>query len=136
MNLLKKIFGIKEKQTVEVSETFSSENKELSGLEKFKSKSTDDRLRDIMILGDTEHPNAYDILEYAILNDSDSGVVMAALKRIHNFQENKKVIPFLTKLNENQKMNLYEPYFSMALSRTGIITMQEFENKINGTTNG
>lgn len=136
MNLLKKIFRTKEKRKAEDSKSNSPENTELSGLEKFKSKNADNRLRDIMILGDTGHPNAYDVLEYAIQNDSDSGVVMAALKRIHNFQENNKVIPFLTKLNDTQKMDVYEPYFSMALSRTGIITIEEFENKINGTTNG
>lgn len=131
--MLKKIFGINSKEIIVNKMDLNVENSELSGLEKFKSKNADDRMKDVMILGDTGNPKVFEILEYVILNDTDSGVVMAALKRIHNFKGNDKLIPFLSEL---RNMESYEPYFSMALSRTGIITLEEFENKMNGTKNG
>ena len=132
MNILKKIFGIKEKEAIVNNTDLNTERSELSGLERFKSKSADERMMDIMMLGDTGNPKVFEILEYAIRNDIDSGVVMAALKRIHLFKENKELIPFLTELKNTKNMDSYEPYYSMALSRTGIITLEEFENKING----
>ena len=132
MSLLKRIFGIKEKEAIVNKTDLNTESSKLSGLEKFKSKSLDERMMDIMMLGDTGNPKVFEILEYAIQNDADSSVVMAALKRIHLFKENEELIPFLTELKNTKNMDRYEPYYSMALSRTGIISLEEFENKING----
>ena len=132
MNILERIFGRKVKETSANKTNSNTDNSELSGLEKFKSKSLDERMMDIMMLGDTGNPKVFEILEYAIQNDNDSNVVMAALKRIHLFKENEELIPFLTELKNTKNMDRYEPYYSMALSRTGIISFEEFENKING----
>ena len=91
MNILKKIFGIKHKESVADKTDLNTEKPELIGLEQFKSKNADNRMIDIMRLGDTANPKAFEILEFAVLNDNDSGVVMAGLKRLPNFKEDARL---------------------------------------------
>lgn len=129
MNILKKIFGIKEKKLIVNKMGLNTENSELSELEKFKSKNADDRMRDIMILGETGNPNAFEIIEYAILNDIDSGVVMSGLKRLPNFKDDERLLPLLEKLKNKTNIKKYEPYFSITLLNLGLIDESEF-NKI------
>lgn len=129
MNILKKIFGIKEKETIVNKMDLNTKNSELSGLDKFNSKNADDRMGDIMILGDTGNPKAFEILEYAILNDKDSGVVMAGLKRLPNFKDDERLLPLLEKLKNKADIKKYEPYYSMTLLNLGLIDENEF-NKI------
>ncbi|MFT5892412.1 MAG: HEAT repeat protein, partial [Dokdonia sp.] len=125
MSILKRMFGIKKKESSIATTNLNDKNSELSGLEKFKSKNDDDRMRDIMILGDTGNPKAFKILKYAILNDHNSGVVMAALKRLPNFKENKQVIPLLEQLKNKRNIKKYEPYYSMALLNLKLINEEE-----------
>lgn len=129
MNILKKIFGIKDKETVSDKKDLITEKLELSGLEKFKSKNADNRMKDIMILGDTGNAKAFEILEYAVLNDNDSGVIMAGLKRLPNFKDDKRLMPLLEKLKNKKDIKKYEPYYSMTLLNLGLIDEKEF-NKI------
>lgn len=129
MNILKKIFGIKDKETVSDKKDLITEKLELSGLEKFKSKNADNRMKDIMIIGDTGNAKAFEILEYAVLNDNDSGVIMAGLKRLPNFKDDKRLMPLLEKLKNKKDIKKYEPYYSMTLLNLGLIDEKEF-NKI------
>ena len=129
MSILKKIFGIKHKETVADKTDLSNEKPELIGLEKFKSKDADDRMRDIMILGDTGNQKAFEIIEYAVLNDNDSGVVMAGLKRLPNLKEDARLSPLLERLKNKTDIKKYEPYYSMTLLNLGLIDENEF-NKI------
>jgi hypothetical protein len=85
----------------------------------------------IMFVGDTGKVDYFPFLKYAILNDTDSNVKFAALKRIHLFKDNAEVVPMLTELKNSGGGQKFEPYFSMALSKLGIITMKEFEGMIN-----
>jgi len=48
MNILKRIFGIKGKESISCKTDFNSENVEFNNLAKFKSKNGQDRIRDIM----------------------------------------------------------------------------------------
>ena len=129
MSILKKIFGIKNTETAPSKTGLNTKKPELTGLEKFKSKNADSRIKDIMILGDTGNQKAFEILEYAILNDNDSGVVMAGLKRLTNFKENERLLPLLEKLKSKTDVKKYEPYYSMTLLNLGLINEDEF-NKI------
>jgi len=129
MSIFKRVFGIKGKENLSRKSELNSENSELSGLDKFKSKDAESRMRDVMRLGDTGNPKALEILEYAILNDSDSGVVMAGLKRLPNFKDNEGLSPLLDKLKDKADIKKYEPYYSMTLLNLGLIDENEF-NKI------
>ena len=92
----------------------------------------DDRVRQIMHWGDVGDSSKLKIFQYAILNDSDSGVKMAALKRIHLFQDKEIVKQFLTDDKTKEVGQGCEPYYSMALARTGLISKEEFEKRIGG----
>lgn len=89
-------------------------------------------MRQIMHWGDTGDNSKLKILQYAILNDSDSGVKMAALKRIHLFQDKEIVQQFLLNYKTKEIGQTCEPYYSMALLRTGLISKQEFEKRLGG----
>lgn len=126
MSILKKIFGINTKEPVTDKTDLKIDKSELSGLEKFKSKKSDRRMKDIMMLGDTGNSNAFEILEYAVLYDNDSGVVMAGLKRLSNFKNDKRLPTLLEKLKNKADIKKYEPYYSMTLLNLGLIDENEF----------
>ncbi|MFC4634518.1 hypothetical protein ACFO3O_11405 [Dokdonia ponticola] len=129
MNILRNLFGKKIKESAIDKVHIDSNNMELINLELFKSKNANERMRDIMILGDSGDKNLFEILEYAIMNDTDSGVVMAGLKRIPNFKGDERIIPLLEKLKDKTDIKKYEPYYSMTLLNLGLINEDEF-NKI------
>ena len=104
-------------------------------IEKFSIKSTDQRMKDIMILGDSGELKVFKLIQFSILYDNDKNVKFAALKRIHNFKDHPDLNPMLTKMKGQEKWNQFEPYFSMALNRAGLITIEEFEEKINTDAN-
>ena len=122
MRIIKKTFGIKVKE-------INSGKSELSGLDKFNTKNAADRMKDIMILGDTGNSKAFEILQHAILNDQDSRVVEAGLKRLPNFKEDERFSLLLEKLKNKVDIKKYEPYYSMTLLNLGLINEKEF-NKI------
>lgn len=85
----------------------------------------------IMFLGDSGKLEYFPFLKYAIRSDTDLNVKFAALKRIHLFKDHPETIQMLTDLKNDGLGQTYEPYFSMALSRLGVISIKEFENTIN-----
>lgn len=128
MSIFNKLFGRqKNKQTSKQT----SEKKTLPTLDEFTKLSSQDRMDLIMVLGDTGKPEYFPFLKHAILNDTNQHVTFAALKRIHLFKDNPEVVPMLTEIKNKGDGQDFEPYFSMALSRLGIITMEEFEEMIN-----
>jgi len=134
MNLFKILFGKKKK--LEESKRFDKNQNDtnLTPEEKFASLSSDERLGAIMSLGDTGQNKFFDLLKFSIQFDQDIDVRFAALKRIHLFKEHPDSIPFLKSLSENNKQPNLEPYLSMALSRVGIISQEELQNRINNST--
>jgi hypothetical protein len=130
MSLFDKIFGRQEKK-----QTFgqSNERKTIPTIDEFPKLNPSDRMGVIIAVGDSGKSDYFPFLKYAILKDADQNVKFAALKRIHLFKANQEVIPMLTEMKNNGSGQIYEPYFSMALSRLGIITMKEFEDIIKNT---
>lgn len=98
----------------------------------FLTLNDDWRVKEIIILAETCDFLYFKVMQYAILHDTNITVRFAALKRIHLFEEHPDLKPMLLQLKSDQRINKLEPYFSMALSRVGLITTQEFEHKING----
>ncbi len=86
-----------------------------------------------MFVGNTGKADYFLLLKYAILNDTDPNAKFAVLKRIHPFKDNAEVIPALTEIENNDGGQKFEPYFSMALLRLGIITIKECEHIMNNT---
>src|SRR5687768_12542979 len=126
MGFFDKLFG---KQTQKTEQ--DRESGKPTGLEGFAQLNAGDRMGMIMTMGDTGNLKHFPFLKYAIQKDPDMNVRFAALKRIHHFKDHPETISMLTELKNNGEGENYEPYFSMALSRLNIITLQEFEAKLN-----
>jgi hypothetical protein len=134
MSFLRKLFGTRKKndQPIDVDLDLNENEKHL--IREFSHLSIDDRLRRIIILGDSGEPGCFKLLQYGIQYDPDLHVKFAALKRIHLFKGHPDLEPMLNLLKENKTSDKLEPYFSMALSRMGLITIEEFERKINSAS--
>jgi hypothetical protein len=130
MGIFDKIFGRHKKKQIPEQ---GREKKTIPTIEEFPQLNASDRMGVIMTIGDTGKEEYFPFLKYAILNDTDLNVKFAALKRIHLFKDNDELVPMLTEIKNNGGGQKFEPYFSMALSRLGIITMKEFEEIINNT---
>ena len=98
----------------------------------FSNYDDDWRVREIIILAETQDFLYFRVIQYAILYDANLNVKFAALKRLHLFKEHPDVAPMLLQLKDNKMGDKMEPYFSMALSRLGLITIEEFKRKVNG----
>ena len=84
----------------------------------------------IISLGDSGRLEFFPFLKLAVLKDADQHVKFAALKRIHHFKKHPDTIPMLMELKNNGDGQNYEPYFSMAMSRMGLMSMNEFNKMI------
>ncbi len=127
MSLLNRILGkIFRKGTI--TQNFGVES--IPTIEEFPKLSDSDRIRVIIFIGDSGKFEYFPFMKYAILSDKEQGVKFAALKRIRNFKNHNETIALFTELKNNKWGKNLEPYFSMALSGLGIITLEEFEDRI------
>ncbi len=124
MSIFNKIFGSKQNKQI-------TEKQKLPTIEAFPLLNDNDRMSVIMIVGDSGNLDYFHFLKFAIVNDKDTGVRFAALKRIHLFKNHPETIPMILTLKNNGEGEKLEPYFSMALSRLGNISLEEFKNQIN-----
>jgi len=131
MSLWKKIFSKRPKQTSLQAYNFDLSDNRGKAIEDFSHLNADSRIMQIMILGDTGDLKYFDLMRFAIETDPDINVKFAALKRIHLFKEHPALKPMLIAIQEKGSVKNLEPYFSMALSRTGIISIDDFKSKIN-----
>jgi hypothetical protein len=130
MGIFNKLFGRQQERQIPGQ---TPEEKKIPPFEKFPQLNVAERISIIMFLGDSGNPVYFPFLKYAILSDKDPNVKFAALKRIHFFKDHPDTISMFTELKNNGNLKNFEPYFSMALSRLGIISMDEFTKKINNT---
>ena len=123
MGIFDKLFGKKEQKKECQSRKFPT-------IEEFPTLNSDDRMGIIMLLGDSGTLEYFPFLKYAIEKDPDIDVKFAALKRIHHFKDHPDTVPMMTELKKKNIGEEFEPYFSMALSQLGIISFEEFEEKM------
>jgi len=131
MNIWRKIFRTKQKKALLQAYNFELSNEQGMAVEDFSNLNADNRIIQVVTLGDTGNLKYFDLLRFAIESDPDTGVRYAALKRIHLFKEHAALIPMLISMQENRAGEKLEPYFSMALSRVGIISIEDFKERIN-----
>ena len=130
MSLFDKIFGGRRKKQ-EVGNR--SDSRRLPTFAEFPTLIPEERMKVIMILGDSGNVEYFPFIKYAIQEDPDINVKFAALKRIHRFKNVPETESILTGLKGSGEGQKLEPYFSMALSRVGLITIQELEAKLNNS---
>jgi hypothetical protein len=133
MNFFKKLFRLNKNRTSSAMSETESNDSEEKLIEKFLAMNADNRIKKIMVYGDSGDLRYYELLKYSIIHDPDLHAKMAALKRIHLFKSHADCVLMLTSIGEYINPKALEPYYSMALSKTGIITLKEFEERINGT---
>ena len=134
MSFFRKFFGTGKKndQPIEIDLDLNENEKQL--IREFSHLTIDDRLKRIIVLGDSGEPGCFKLLQYAIQYEPDLHIKFAALKRIHLFKGHPDLEPMLNLLKENKTSDNLEPYFSMALSQMGLITIEEFERRINAAS--
>lgn len=130
MKLLKKLFGIQHTAPSTSETDLNTEKAELSEIEKFKSKDVTNRMRKIMILGDTGNSKVFELIEYAVLHDDHKGVVRSALKRLPNFSKDVRFPLLLDKLKNRTDIHKFEPYYALLLFKLGYIDEREFREKL------
>ena len=101
-------------------------------IQRFTNRTDNERMGDIMMLGDKGEPNYFYLIYYATLFDDDKNVRFAALKRLHNFKDSPNFDLLIEKLGEPNVGEELEPYYSMMLSRIGKISESEFKDRLNG----
>ncbi len=70
-------------------------------------------------------------MKWCILNDPDQDVRLAAMKRIPNFNKRPELDDFLLQLDKRTDKIDLEPYLSFALQKTGLITFDELQGRLN-----
>jgi hypothetical protein len=97
----------------------------------FRMKAARERMGLIMMFGDHGDPGHWGLMRYALLLDPDKDVTFAALKRIGNFADKKAASNVLLELDQRRGGDSLEPYLSMAKHRLGLMTIEEFEQRMN-----
>jgi len=131
MNIFRRIFSKTNERKKTAADRLA--DTEINSIDEFSRLPVDNRIIAIMKLGNAPTINLihFDIFRFAILSDPSINVKFAALKRIHFFKEHPDLIPMINKLKEEGHYKGLEPYFSMALHRLGLISLQELERIIN-----
>lgn len=133
MSFLSKIFKRNREKSEGLQPDFHLNENDEQLIKDFSSYDDDWRIKEIIILAETQDFLYFKVIQYAILHDTNLHVRFAALKRIHLFNGHPDLLPMLLKMKDNKTGEKLEPYFSMALSRLNLITIKEFNEKVNGS---
>ncbi|WP_459212273.1 hypothetical protein [Aquimarina rhabdastrellae] len=130
--MFKKLF---KKKTIEIDfDTigFKLSDQGKESIKKFCGRTAEERMGDIMYLGNKGNPNFFYLIYYAILFDRDLNVRFAALKRASKFKEAPNFDMLLDKLDKLRIGESLEPYYSMMLYELREISLEEFKKRMNG----
>jgi hypothetical protein len=129
MKLFKKITQIFKKQSLDQEPDVLFPG--IVSAKQFAAFKPDQRMQVAMIVGDSGDVKFYDFIKWCIEEDTDLGVRLAALKRLPNYIGHTDLPSFLVRLNQSTDKAKLEPYLSMALSKVGLITYDELNNRLN-----
>jgi hypothetical protein len=130
MSLLKKITQIFRKKSPDMVPDFLFPG--LVSANQFAAFEPDQRIQAVMIVGDSGDVKFYRFLKWCVEHDPDLHVRFAALKRLPNYLGQADLLPFLMHLDQSDEKSALEPYLSMALFRTELITEVELNYRLNG----
>lgn len=134
MGILDKLFGKRTSNTEADLHALELNAQEEGHVRTFRTKPVKERMGVIMMLGDKGDPGHWGMMRYALLLDPDKDVTFAALKRIGNFPDKEGAAKVLQELDLRGSGNSLEPYLSMAKTRLGLMTSEEFEARMNSGT--
>ncbi len=131
MNFFKRLFGKENSKAQMASITLDLNDADKQIISDFASYDDEWRVKEIIILSETADHLYFRLMQYAILYDPNLNVKFAALKRIHLFQDHPDLKTMMLKMKGSSMSVKLEPYFSMALTRLGLISLEEFNHKVN-----
>ncbi len=102
MSIFDKLFG---------RQGHTNEKKTIPTLDEFTKLSAEDRMGVIMVVGGTGKSEYFPFMKYAVLNDTDLPVKLAAFKRIHLFKDNPEVVPMLIEIKTIKADKISNPTF-------------------------
>lgn len=131
MNLFKKIIQVFKKREPLVVQDILYPG--LVSAKQFAAFKPNQRMQAVMLTGDSAKAQFYPFLKWCVEHDPDLGVRLAALKRLPNYPDRSDLISFLQALDVSVKKRELEPYLSMALFQTEIITENELNSRLNSS---
>ncbi len=132
MTFLKKLFNRRNDEIDAVANELKLDESQKQVLYQFSRLNKDDRVRKLMTLGHSGDLSFFKLFEYAIKYDVDINVKFTALKRIHLFKNHPECTTMINSLNNYINVAGFEPYYSMALSKMNLISLEEFKRRVNG----
>ncbi|WP_295717226.1 hypothetical protein [Mucilaginibacter sp.] len=130
-NLINKFFKSNQDGSFELPDGFAADEKQKELIKEISLMKPEKRMGKVIFYGDSADPRYYPLIKWTLLYDSDISVKFSALKRIHLFKADPDVVKTLESLGQQGNNKNLEPYYSMAMSRVGIISKEEFEKRIN-----
>lgn len=131
MNLFETIIHIFKKREHSEGEDFLYPG--LVSAKQFAAFKPNQRMQAVMLTGDAGQVQFYQFMKWCVEHDPDLGVRLAALKRLPNYVGQSDLTSFLKALDKSEKKPELEPYLSMALFRTEVITENELNSRLNGS---
>lgn len=104
----------------------------LVSVEQFLGFKPSQRMQAVMIVGDSGDMMFYKFMKWCVEQDPDLNVRLAALKRLPNYLGQADLLLFLMQLDKSNGKSELEPYLSMALFRSELITQDELNSRLNG----
>lgn len=86
-------------------------------LEEFKALNVNERMTQVIFIGESAAKFFWPVMKYAILEDTDRDVKFASLKRIHLYKNETNLDELFKSASEQNTNEELEPYFSMALHK-------------------
>lgn len=130
MNLLKRITQIIRKRSPDLTQDILFPG--LISVKQYFAFEPSQRMQAVMITGDSGDMKFYKFMKWCVEQDPDLDVRLAALKRLPNYLGQADLLPFLIQLDKSKDKSELEPYLSMALFRTELITQDELNSRLNG----
>lgn len=115
MSFWKRIFG----KTRAINPYQGLNEKEKNSIVAFSKLPPNERIRKVLEITATHNTTDFALFQYALHDDPDHNVQLAALKRVVAFIDHPKLRPLLFSIKESKRSDSYEPYLSMAIARTG-----------------
>jgi hypothetical protein len=130
MNFIKKLFGITpgNKSASDVTQIPVDGKNEM--IPNFAKQNDTERQKMILALDGDTRLDVFELYQYAIEFDTNIHVRLSALKRIHVFKYLDDLKSLLIRIDNSKNARQLEPYLSIALSRSGIITIDEYKKRI------
>jgi hypothetical protein len=130
MNLFKRLFGGNKNEVDSIIAEFEFDEIEKLLFQDFVKLDKNNKIKRIMAYADSGEMKYYKLFKYSIIYETDTHIKFAALKRLYLFKAHSDCIPMIISLKNRLNISSLEPYYSMALSKMELISLDEFRKRV------